>query len=241
MSSCNIDNFNNQFIEIFTKRLKVLRYAHRLSLNNMALLLDFKSSKSVMHLESGKQEPSLETVLRISNLFAVNIDWIFGRSQIIYHEPTVTALEEEFSTIPFIYTLDPLKPILTFLDECPKNYRNIDDRKRYYTIEERANLVFLMQYYLSLTTRNPEVVRNHINQDCSSILKNFKQKLLDTSYTPRYKNPQEEHSYLLKAMGVILLNDLRNQAFNPNPDKRLGIDTKTVFSPIFDIKNTTVE
>ena len=63
--------------DIFVNNFKILRYNHQLSSADLVYILSLKSRSSVTNIESKRALPSLEFLVKISNLFAVKIDWLF--------------------------------------------------------------------------------------------------------------------------------------------------------------------
>lgn len=63
---------------IFSERLKRLRKEKKLTQKELAEQIGI-SQKSYSHWETGKNEPSLENLIKLVDLLEVSIDWLFGR------------------------------------------------------------------------------------------------------------------------------------------------------------------
>lgn len=61
-------------MERFGEKLRTLRKQRGMTLKNLADELGFSSPGSVGDLESGRKNPSLEVVIRISRIFEVSVD-----------------------------------------------------------------------------------------------------------------------------------------------------------------------
>ena len=65
---------------IFSERLKTLRKEKKLTQKELAEQIGI-SQKSYSHWETGKNEPSLENLIKLADLFEVSLDWLFGRDK----------------------------------------------------------------------------------------------------------------------------------------------------------------
>jgi len=61
-------------MERFGEKLRILREKQGLSTRQLASVLEIKSSGYVSKLETGKQKPSIELLLKISFYFGVSTD-----------------------------------------------------------------------------------------------------------------------------------------------------------------------
>ena len=104
-------------------------------MSDLALILNFKNKSTIAQLETIKIFPSFETLLEIANLFAINIDWLVGRSSEPYSEEIILKLESEIMSIK-------LNADTEFRQSTPDIYSNIDKRTKFYSLSERANLIF---------------------------------------------------------------------------------------------------
>ena len=65
---------------IFSDRLKTLRKEKKLTQKELAEQIEIKQN-SYSDWETGKNEPSLENLIKLADLLEVSIDWLFGREQ----------------------------------------------------------------------------------------------------------------------------------------------------------------
>lgn len=65
--------------EIFATRLKAKRDEIGLSQNEVSQLTDIPQAK-ISKIENGKQEPSLEDLGKLAQLYNVSINWLLGVS-----------------------------------------------------------------------------------------------------------------------------------------------------------------
>ena len=63
---------------IFSERLKTLRKEKKLTQKELAEQIGIKQN-SYSDWETGKNEPSLENLIKLADLLEVSIDWLFGR------------------------------------------------------------------------------------------------------------------------------------------------------------------
>lgn len=64
---------------IFSERIKELRQKKKgLTQQKLAEILGIKQN-SYSDWETGKNEPSLENLVKLADLFEVSLDWLFGR------------------------------------------------------------------------------------------------------------------------------------------------------------------
>lgn len=66
-------------MKIFGDRLKELRKDKKLTQNELAKQLKV-SGNTVYSWENDKQEPSMATLLKLSEIFEVSLDFLFGKS-----------------------------------------------------------------------------------------------------------------------------------------------------------------
>lgn len=187
--------------EIFAKHFKLLRLSHFLSMSDLAYILNFKNKSTISQLETVKIFPSFEKLLEIADLFAVNIDWLVGRSSEPYNEEIILNLENQIMDIK-VNSGTVFKKIL------PPLYANIEQRAIFFSLAERANLIFLLQYMKIITDNEPELLHGSKSSNKANIMEYLLEKV--NLKKPRLKNTQEIYFYLLRAMGAILLNDIRN-------------------------------
>lgn len=67
----------------FGKRLRILRFQHKLSQNDLAN--EFKiSSATLSQYENGKRLPDLDTLIKFANFFNVSLDYLVCRTDYDY-------------------------------------------------------------------------------------------------------------------------------------------------------------
>lgn len=185
----------------FSQNLRALRQSHYLSLSEMAVIINLKSKGSLSTLENAKNPPSFETLINIAEVFAVTIDWLVGRSSQPYNEEIILNLENQIMDIK-VNSGTVFKKIL------PPLYANIEQRAIFFSVAERANLIFLLQYMKIITDNEPELLHGSQSSNKANIMEYLLEKV--NLKKPRLKNAQEIYFYLLRAIGAILLNDIRN-------------------------------
>ena len=62
---------------VYTERLKKARSENKISLRDMAKLLDYKSPSSYMYIERGEVQPSIDTMNMISSVLNKPVDYFF--------------------------------------------------------------------------------------------------------------------------------------------------------------------
>ncbi|MBO1515037.1 helix-turn-helix domain-containing protein [Metabacillus bambusae] len=65
----------------FANRLKELREKNRLTQSALASLLEFDQS-TISYNELGKKEPSIESLIKLSDFFCVSLDYLVGRTDL---------------------------------------------------------------------------------------------------------------------------------------------------------------
>lgn len=66
-------------MKIFGERLKELRREKKLTQSELAKQLEV-SGNTIYSWENDKQEPSMSTLVRLSEIFEVSLDFLFGKS-----------------------------------------------------------------------------------------------------------------------------------------------------------------
>ena len=136
--------------DVFGARVKILRSAYRVSTTRLATLLGFKAKATITLIEKGKCGMSVDSLGNISELFGIELCFLSGHSTVPYTENTMPYFEE------FIEGFE-LSRGYKFSDFAPEYYLDKDVRKKVFSLEDRANLVFLLHYYEYLVTRFPEL------------------------------------------------------------------------------------
>ncbi len=69
---------NISIMKIFGERLKELRVSKKMSQAQLAHILNV-SGNTICSWEKDKQEPSLETLVRLSEIMEVSVDYLVGK------------------------------------------------------------------------------------------------------------------------------------------------------------------
>ncbi len=80
----------------FGDKIRVLREEKNLTQDDLAKQLNL-SKANISRYEIGSRQPSIETIVKISEFFNVSLDWLFGRS-IIKHFTYVNNTPRNFDT-----------------------------------------------------------------------------------------------------------------------------------------------
>lgn len=133
--------------ELFSKRLKLLRTTYGLSMKTLADIWGYKNTGTISQFENNKNVPSFNSLIQISNFYAVSLDWLMGRSNIIYTKESVLegemALYKQFTNlgerigINYISALQQRKGLIAPI------YLDKDKREKCYSLDVRANIVVL--------------------------------------------------------------------------------------------------
>lgn len=130
---------------LFTKRLKEIRTLHNLThkeLSRYCTIFNLINlSQSTLSLwENNKRTPAIDTLQFIADIFAVNLDWLTGRTDEIYSEGVIKKLEPaNFPLKVSVFDIEVELPI-----SIPEDYQNYEQRKALYSFEARANIIFLL-------------------------------------------------------------------------------------------------
>ena len=117
------------------KRFKELRLERDLSLRDLGERIGLNYS-TIACYETGKREPNIETLKKLTSFFEVSLDYICGEDKYIYvlyenAKKTISITKESY---------DYLKPIIYFNDD---NHRCIDINK-YVGINKNTNIFDLV-------------------------------------------------------------------------------------------------
>ena len=125
-------------LEVFAKRLKELRLYYELSLTEIALLLSLNSNVVPSKWEMSKNWPSMGSLIKASNVFAVSMDWLVGNSEDKFFDKKIDVLEAELD-VEFLVSK------IAF----PEDYKNVERRKEKYGLEQRAEIytfLYILQF-----------------------------------------------------------------------------------------------
>ena len=132
-------------MNIFNEHLKNMRIAHNLTHKDLSRYCTIfnkiaVSQATISYWENGKRTPTIDMLKYMADIFAVNLDWLTGRTDEIYSEGVIKNLEPV--TFPLkvnVCDIDVELPI-----SIPENYQDYEQRKKLYSIEARANIIFLL-------------------------------------------------------------------------------------------------
>lgn len=176
--------------ESLAKNLKFLRRLYGLTLSEMAMLINLKSKGSLSTLENAKNPPSFETLVSVANVFAVNMDWLTGRTYESYNDAIIAELEERLMDIK-------LAENTVFRDIAPDFYLDSSIRNVGFSLFDRANLIFLLQFLKAVTEKYPQVLLKNIDVDFLKSL--AKRKSARKRWS---KEPDELYTQLLHFIAV---------------------------------------
>lgn len=132
-------------MNIFNERLKNMRTKHNLTHKDLSRYCTVfnkinVSQATISYWENGKRTPTIDMLKFMANIFAVNLDWLTGRTDEIYSEGVIKNLEPV--TFPLkvnVCDIDVELPI-----SIPEDYQDYEQRKKLYSLEARANIIFLL-------------------------------------------------------------------------------------------------
>lgn len=126
------------FLDLFPTKLKILREVHNLSISQIAEFFNFKSKGSVADLESGKAGPTLNTLDDMVDFFGVSLDWLAGRSDVIYRPDIILGIEKKISILGDVGCSWMIRPPYT-------RYFDAIERQSAFSLAVRANIIFCRQ------------------------------------------------------------------------------------------------
>jgi len=88
------ENKEFTYSDSFVKRVKGLRKEHDISQIKLAELLG-KSNGAIGHWETGRRDPSLETLIQMCKIFNCSLDYLFGLSNIRRYEESHKYMQRE--------------------------------------------------------------------------------------------------------------------------------------------------
>lgn len=134
-------------LQILSYRLKLLRYAGNLRLvdiKNLSKLYEEVSTNAYRQWENQLRVPNVQSLITISNIFAVSLDWLVGRVDDPYDEKVIERLEKEIYPVTFSVENQMVKCIPGFWQVSEK-YNDIELRRKNYSLDVRSNILYLFQ------------------------------------------------------------------------------------------------
>lgn len=142
------ESFEERAYDNFRYNFKNIRQAHHLTLADMADILCLRSRSTLSELENGnhKKMLAMDSIMQLSKVFAVSLDWLFGYTSNPYCEPQIMDIEDALLDIYRRY--DPLDYMEIHDTEnveiwLPNAYLDYQTRKKSYSLPVRANICFL--------------------------------------------------------------------------------------------------
>ena len=197
--------------DVLGARVKMLRSAYRVSTTRLATLLGFKAKATITLIEKGKCGMSVDSLGNISELFGIELCFLSGHSTVPYTENTMPYFEE------FIDGFE-LSRGYKFSDFAPEYYLHKELRKKVFSLEDRANMVFLLHYYEYLVTRFPELKEDDLTVGFNIGIYNsalVEMAVFDRK-SFRFKDYHKEFQYVCAAIGYILFHPLRKERAEGN-------------------------
>ena len=74
------------FLKDFSMRFSILRPAYRISTAMLANMLGMKTNGNITMIEKGQCYVALDKLNKISEIFAIEISWLFRQSKVPYTE-----------------------------------------------------------------------------------------------------------------------------------------------------------
>lgn len=131
------------FRDSFPKKIRLLREVHNLSTIQVAEFFTFKVNASVSGLEFGRVNPTLAILDTIVEFFSVSIDWLAGKSSIIYREEILDAIEDKL--LADMVTNNPQLHYYQLSTWWIRDSKRYSQRKQTFSLPVRANIIFCLQ------------------------------------------------------------------------------------------------
>lgn len=183
--------------DVFAENFKVIRLAHGLTMNDMALLLGFKQNSAIAQIEKGKRGTSIDILVGITSLFCVSLDWLLGFNNNIYN----IALIERQELLIFSV---PIGRGHLFFELVPEEYKDANKRAKFYNIKERANIIYLVYYANFLSRIAPEL---QLSQEDSKsfIIKGYQFfESLRNINRRQFKTRESEYEFVITSLNELL-------------------------------------
>ena len=156
-----------RFRDVFAEQFLLLKNTYNLSYNDLSGILGANTKATINDwVKSQKGFPSGFSLVLISDIFAIHLDWLLGRIDKPYSEEILTSLEKQ--SIPM---LKVAINSTTIIPSLPEKYENQELRRSNYSFGQRANLVYitLSSYYRTVfdtyTSKQLETGDLHLNVD----------------------------------------------------------------------------
>ena len=117
--------------ELFAQRFSLLRSVYKFTYKDLGNVLGLNANTLTEWAVSKRNFPNPEKLVLIANLYGVSLDWLLGRTDIIYNNEVLSAVEEK-NTLSILKRLYPTLPHV---------YENTLLRNKSYTFGVRANII----------------------------------------------------------------------------------------------------
>lgn len=213
------------FLKDFSMRFSILRPAYRISTAMLANMLGMKTNGNITMIEKGQCYVALDKLNKISEIFAIEISWLFRQSKVPYTENTMPRFEE-------IIRKFPISKNMRFIQYAPDYYQNYEDRIKFFSLQDRANIVFLMHYRNTLTALHPYLLNDNtkIKEQLNTAFSKIKEKLSSGTFAFRFRNVDLELEYIDQALNYILFNPERTIQDNENT-----VPSTTYIPPLYQV------
>ena len=175
-----------RFQDSFPKKIRLLREVHNLSTIQVAEFFSFKVNASVSDLEFGRANPTLATLDTIVNFFSVSIDWLAGKSSIIYREEILSAIEDKL--LADMVTNNPQLHYYQLSTWWIRGSKRYSQRKQAFSLPVRANIIFCLQVLrkFSLIFDEQGIYLKIDSADRGGIEKNAIEKMIEKLHNTIY-------------------------------------------------------
>ncbi|EAF1397328.1 helix-turn-helix transcriptional regulator [Listeria monocytogenes] len=104
---------------MFGKRLKQLRKNNNKTQEDISKILGI-SRGAYSHIENGRNEPDMETIVKLANIFGVSTDYLLGRSNNGFIDTIAAHIDSNV-------TEEEMEEILAYIEEKRKEYANEEE------------------------------------------------------------------------------------------------------------------
>lgn len=142
----------------FCDKLELIKERYQLQGKEMAQILG-TVYQNYFNYKTGRAMPVFDKVVEMSNYFCISLDWIGGTTNCPYNEEQIICQEQELFSfdkkrqLGVYYDAENGEHIKIFPFFCikdasiPEQYSKYEQRKKYYTLGARSNIVYLLNYY----------------------------------------------------------------------------------------------
>ena len=174
------------FHDLFPIKFRILRTTHKLSAAQAAECFSFKSKGSIASLEFMRAGPTLDTLEDIVDFFGVSIDWLAGKSSIIYRKEILSAIEDKL--LADMMTNNPQLHYYQLSTWWIRGSKRYSQRKQAFSLPVRANIIFCLQVLrkFSLIFDEQGIYLKIDSADRGGIEKNAIEKMIEKLHNTIY-------------------------------------------------------